>query len=109
MWPRRDPELVRQELEERERYLDGLSRPYRYGDFPWLFWDLKPDEEVDGENLRVIARVLTDGRMADLRRLAPIATLLREFPRLDLPEHAQKFWSIVVRMLREREGLAAAE
>jgi hypothetical protein len=75
---------------------------YRYGDFPELFWDLKPDLEVDRENPRVIARVLQHGSMDAIRKLVPMPVLLRDFEKLELPEHSRRFWSLVVQMRREK-------
>jgi hypothetical protein len=79
------------------------ERPvYRYGDFPELFWDLKPDAEIDTENPDVMARVLQHGSMDAIRTLVPMEVLLRDFDKLELPEHSRRFWELVVRMRRER-------
>jgi hypothetical protein len=80
---------------------------YRYGDFPELFWDLKPDAEIDRSNLRMIARVLTDGSMDAVRKLVPMDVLLRDFEKLDMPDNARRFWSLVVE--RRRKRLTSAE
>lgn len=80
---------------------------YRYGDFPELFWDLKPEAEIDRNNPRLIARVLTDGSMDAIRKLVPMDVLLRDFEKLDMPDNARRFWSLVVE--RRRERLAGAE
>lgn len=80
---------------------------YRYGDFPELFWDLKPDAEIDRNNPRLIARVLTDGSMDAIRKLVPMDVLLRDFEKLDMPDNARRFWSLVVE--RRRKRLAGAE
>lgn len=80
---------------------------YRYRDFPELFWDLVPDAEVDRENLRVIARVLEHGSMDAIRKLVPMGVLLRDFEKLELPEHSRRFWSLVVQMRRDK--LASSE
>lgn len=82
---------------------------YRYGDFPELFWDLKPDAEIDRTNLRMIARVLTHGSMDAIRKLVPMEVLLRDFEKLDMPENARRFWSLVVQMRRERLARGEAE
>jgi hypothetical protein len=79
------------------------ERPvYRYGDFPELFWDVKPDAEIDRTNLRMIARVLTHGSMDAIRKLVPMEVLLRDFEKLDMPDNARRFWSLVVERRRKR-------
>ena len=80
---------------------------YRYGDFPELFWDLKRDEAVDGTNPGIIARLLEHAPPATVWKLVPVDVLLRDFERLDLPEHTRRFWSEVVRILREKRGVVA--
>jgi hypothetical protein len=80
---------------------------YRYGDFPELFWDLKRDVEVDGTNPSVIARLLEHAPPETIWKLVPVDVLLRDFEKLDLPEHTRRFWSIVVEMMRDDRGLAA--
>jgi hypothetical protein len=75
---------------------------YRYGDFPELFWDLKPDVEIDRTNLRMIARVLMHGSMDAIRKLVPMEVLLRDFERIDMPDNARRFWSLVVDLRRKR-------
>lgn len=82
---------------------------HRYGDYPALFWDLRPDEAVDGTNPAIIARLLEHAPPDTIRALVPADVLLRDFDRLDLPEHTRRFWSIVVRMMRERRGLPAPD
>lgn len=78
---------------------------YRYGDFPELFWDLKRDVEVDGSNPAVIARLLEHAAPETIWKLVPVGVLLRDFEMLDLPDHARRFWSIVVEMMREERGM----
>ncbi len=75
---------------------------YRYGDFPELFWDVKPDAVIDRTNLRMIARVLTNGSMEAIRKLVPMDVLLRDFEKIDMPDNARRFWALVVEMRRER-------
>lgn len=82
---------------------------YRYGDFPELFWDLKPEVEVDGTNPSVIARLLQHAPPQTIWKLVPVNVLLRDFERLDLPEHTQRFWTVVVQTMRERSGMKAPE
>lgn len=79
--------------------------PYRYGDFPELFWDLKRDEVVDGTDPAVIARLLEHAPPETIWKLVPADVLLRDFEKLDLPEHTRRFWSVVVRMMREKRGM----
>jgi hypothetical protein len=82
---------------------------YRYGDFPELFWDIKPDAVIDENNLRVIARVLTHARLGTIWKLVPVDVLLRDFEKLVLPDHTRRFWSIVVRMMREKRAARERE
>ena len=83
--------------------MSTTERPiYHYGDFPELFWDLKPEAEIDPNNLRMIARVLTDGSMDAIRKLVPMEVLLRDFEKIDMPDHARRFWSLVVDLRRKR-------
>ena len=77
---------------------------YRYRDFPELFWDVQPDAVIDRTNLRMIARVLTDGRLETIWKLVPVDVLLRHFEELILPDHTRRFWSIVVAMMREQQA-----
>jgi hypothetical protein len=82
------------------------ERPtYRYGDFPELFWDLKRDEVVDGTNPAIIARLLENAPPETIWKLVPVDVLLRDFEKLDLPEHTRRFWSVVVRMMRRERGI----
>lgn len=82
---------------------------YRYGDFPELFWDLKPDVAVDGTNPAVMARLLQHAPPETIWKLVPVNELLRQFERLDLPEHTRRFWSVAVDIMRKRRGLGAPE
>lgn len=82
---------------------------YRYRDFPELFWDIKPDAEIDRTNLRMIARVLTHARLETVWKLVPVDVLLRDFEKLILPEHTRRFWSIVVGMMREKRAARERE
>lgn len=82
---------------------------YRYGDFPELFWDVKRDAEIDRTNLRMIARVLTHGSMDAIRKLVPMEVLLRDFEKIDMPDNARRFWSLVVERRRKRVAAEEAE
>lgn len=86
------------------------ERPvYRYGDFPELFWDVERDAEIDRTNLRMIARVLTHGSMDAIRKLVPMEVLLRDFEKIDMPDNARRFWSLVVERRRKRVAAEEAE
>ena len=75
---------------------------YRCGDFPELFWDLKPEVEIDRTNLRMIARVLMHGSTDAIRKLVPMEILLRDFEKIDMPGNARRSWSLVVERRRAR-------
>jgi|GEM_PF-4916624 len=75
---------------------------YRYGDFPELFWDLKRDAPVDGQNPAIIARLLMHARPETLWKLVPVSVLLEKFDQLDLPDHSRRFWALVIQELRAR-------
>ncbi len=75
---------------------------YRYGDFPELFWDLRGDVPVDGEDPLIIARLLQHANPETLWKLVPVPVLLEKFDEVELPEHSRKFWSLVIERLRER-------
>lgn len=88
---------------DEHRAMSTEERPvYRYGDFPELFWDLKPEAEIDPSNLRMIARVLMNGSMEAIRKLVPMEVLLRDFDKIDMPDNARRFWSLVVDLRRKR-------
>jgi hypothetical protein len=78
--------------------------PYRYADFPELFWDAEPDAVVDPENPVVLARVLTQGSTDAIRKLVRPATLERLLPELVIPEHSRHFWNVVLDEIRRAEG-----
>lgn len=82
---------------------------YRYGDFPELFWDVKPDAVVDGTNPAVIARLLEHAPPETIWKIVPLKVLLRDFEKLDLPEHTRRFWAVAVHMLRDERGVPAPE
>jgi hypothetical protein len=82
---------------------------YRYGDFPELFWDLRPEVEIDGTNPAVIGRLLQQAHPETIWKLVPVNVLLRDFERLDLPDHTRRFWNVVVTMMRERRGVEAPD
>ena len=81
---------------------------YRYGEFPELFWDARPDEVVDPENPIVLARVLTQGSEEALAKLVRGDTLERLLPTLVIPEHSRRFWNVVLEELHRADREKAA-
>ncbi|GBD31161.1 hypothetical protein HRbin33_00109 [bacterium HR33] len=75
---------------------------YRYGDFPELFWDAKPEASIDLEHPAVLARILTRSSPEILVRLVSPERLLEHLPRLPLNEHARAFWERVALHLQQR-------
>jgi hypothetical protein len=71
--------------------------PYRYGDFPDLFWDAQPDAEIDVQNPVTLARLLTRGRAEVIGMLVPLEVLQDRLEALPLPDHVRIFWRIVLR------------
>lgn len=71
-------------------------RVYRYGDFPYLFWDADPDAVLDVENPVALARILESGKPEDIYRLTNPATVRRHLGRLALPPNSRLFWRLVV-------------
>lgn len=76
---------------------------YRYGEFPELFWDARPNEVIDPENPVVLARVLTQGSEDAVAKLVRPETLERLLPTLVIPEHSRRFWNVVLEHLRRGE------
>jgi hypothetical protein len=81
--------------------------PPKYGDYPELFWDLKPEEPIDVEQPWVLARLLTTAAPDTIRRLAPISLIRREFPNLPLPDHTRRFWEMVFEAMDRRKPLGS--
>lgn len=81
--------------------MSDTGRPYRYGDFPELFWDLKKDVEIDRENPVIMARVIREGGLKHVRALVPIPALIRHFDELVLPDHVRAFWALVIQKLQQ--------
>lgn len=75
---------------------DQSEPTYRYGEFPELFWDARPDEVVDPENPIVLARVLTQGSADAIAKLVRRDALERLLPTLVIPEHSRRFWNVVL-------------
>ena len=85
--------------------------PPKYGDYPELFWDLKPDEPIDVEHPAVLGRILTGARIETIRALVPFEMIERNLTRVEMPDHARRFWAGVVQHRRRRlaGGEEAAE
>ena len=75
----------------------------RYGDYPELFWDLKPEAPIDVSRPSILARVLQGASLQTIRQLVPLSLLRRELPTLPVPEHTRLFWTRVVELLDEKE------
>jgi hypothetical protein len=73
------------------------SSPFRYGDFPELFWDAQPDAEIDVQNPVTLARLLTRGRAEVIGTLVPLEVLRERLDALPLPDHVRIFWRAVLR------------
>lgn len=71
--------------------------PFRYGDFPELFWDAQPDAEIDVQNPVTLARLLTRGRAEVIGKLVPLEVLRERLDVLPLPDHVRIFWRAVLR------------
>ena len=70
--------------------------PPRYGDYPELFWDLRPTEVINVEQPFVLARILTHATPETIWRLVPVSVIRRELPTLPMPEHSRRFWGMVL-------------
>jgi len=71
--------------------------PFRYGDFPELFWDAQPDAEIDVQNPVTLARLLTRGRAEVIGALVSPEVLQERLDALPLPDHVRIFWRAVLR------------
>lgn len=71
-------------------------RVYRYGDFPYLFWDADPGAVLDVDNPIALARILERGKPEDIYRLTDPATVRRHLDQLPLPPSSRWFWRLVV-------------
>jgi hypothetical protein len=71
--------------------------PFRYGDFPDLFWDAQPDAEIDVQNPVTLARLLMHGRAEVIGTLVPLEVLQEQLDALALPDHVRIFWRAVLR------------
>ncbi|TVP43208.1 MAG: hypothetical protein EA350_14035 [Gemmatimonadales bacterium] len=80
-----------------ERVGTRLQPPFRYGDFPELFWDAQPDAEIDVHNPVTLARLLTRGRAEVIGALVPLEVLRERLEVIPLPDHVRVFWRAVVR------------
>ncbi len=77
---------------------------YRYGDFPELFWDAKPEAPIDLEHPVVLTRILTRASPEVLVRLVSPERLVEHLPRLPLNDHARAFWTRVALHLQRRKA-----
>lgn len=87
------------------------TREPRYGDYPELFWDLRPDAPINVEQPFVLARLLSHARPEIIRHLVPVSLIRRELPSLPVLEHTRTFWTMVLDALdaqQNREGTARA-
>lgn len=84
------------------RNAHGESTGPRYGDYPELFWDLRPEEPIDVEHPAVLGRILASGRLEMIRALVPFESIARNLDRVETPEHVRYFWRLVVNRRRER-------
>jgi hypothetical protein len=76
---------------------DTRSHPVlRYGDFPELFWDARPDVLIDVRNPVTLARILTRARAETVGQLVPLEVLREHLMTLTLPEHVLVFWQAVL-------------
>lgn len=76
---------------------DAGSHPVlRYGDFPELFWDARPDVPIDVRNPVTLARLLTRARAEIVGKLVPLEVLRERLTSLTLPEHVLVFWQAVL-------------
>lgn len=81
--------------------------PPRYGDYPELFWDLRPDEIIDVEQPFVLARILTHAKPETIWKLVPVSIIRRELPSLPVPEHSRRFWGMVLDALDHQSARKA--
>lgn len=82
------------------------TRP-RYGDYPELFWDLRPEEPIDIEHPAVLGRILANGSLEMIRAMVPFDTIARNLDQVETPEHVRYFWRLVVRRRQERSNADA--
>jgi hypothetical protein len=80
--------------------MDKPDRPYTYGDFPELFWDLQKDVVIDGTDPLVISRVLREGNLEHVRRIVSLDALIEHFDELVLPRNVRVFWTLLLADLR---------
>lgn len=79
-----------------------VSDPPRCGDFPDLFWDLKPDAPIPKDDPMILARVLREGTMHDISVLIDWDVLEREIDDLVIPQHTRRFWHRVLEARRKQ-------
>ena len=69
---------------------------YRYGDFPYLFWDADPNAVLDTEDPVALCRTLGRGKLEDVWRLLTPGVIRRNLDQLPLPIQSRPFWRLVV-------------
>lgn len=74
----------------------------RYGDFPELFWDLRPDAPIDAESPVVLARLLTRARAEIIGKLVSPRVLRDRLDSLPIAENVRVFWRAVLDGTSER-------
>lgn len=79
----------------------------RYGHYPALFWDLRSEEAIDVEHPSILARILTQGSLEMIAELVPLDVARRELPSLPMPEHARRFWQVVLERISPAAGADA--
>ncbi|HEX8694880.1 MAG TPA: hypothetical protein VF746_20805 [Longimicrobium sp.] len=82
--------------------------PPRYGDYPELFWDMKPEEPILADHPMIVARLLREGSLKAIFDLVPFDVLERQLPELVIPEHTRLFWSRVLEFRRAEKSRRAA-
>lgn len=75
------------------------AKRYRFGDFPELFWDARPDAIIDASDPVVLARIITRGSMDAIKRLVSIEVLRERLQELAIPSHVREFWELVLAKL----------
>lgn len=80
-------------------------RTHCYGEFPELFWDLRPDAAIDAEHPSILARLLVHGTPDTISKLVSLDVLRRELGTLPVPEHTRRFWRVVLDLTSEAPPL----
>lgn len=86
----------------------AVQKIYRFGDFPELFWDAKPEEPIDPANPVVLGRILTRGSMEAIRKLVTLKLLRSRLGEIVVPEHVREFWKLVLQHVPDSRRKAGA-